>query len=212
MKRNISIIAALIAVGALGWALFKNDILPLPITDGTPNENLVVPAGPIKIGESVTLSGVTITPLSVTEESRCPIDYRCIQAGTVKVSTRIKSSSASVTQEIELNKPATVGENIITLTSVTPYPKGGTSIAPSDYRFEYGVKNKISSPISSGKCYIGGCSAQICSDQEGVASTCEFRAEYACYQGATCERQSNGQCGWTETSKLLQCLANPPAL
>lgn len=59
---------------------------------------------------------------------------------------------------------------------------------------------------NSGKCYIGGCSSQICSDQEGVASTCEYREEYACYQSATCERQSNGQCGWTETSALRECL------
>jgi hypothetical protein len=55
-------------------------------------------------------------------------------------------------------------------------------------------------------CYRGGCSGQICSDQQGVASTCEYREEYACYQSATCERQANGQCGWTETEQLRMCL------
>lgn len=59
---------------------------------------------------------------------------------------------------------------------------------------------------NSGKCYIGGCSSQICSDQEGAISTCEYREEYACYQTATCERQSNGQCGWTNTPALRECL------
>lgn len=57
-------------------------------------------------------------------------------------------------------------------------------------------------------CFVGGCSGQICSDQEGVISTCEFRPEYACYQQATCERQAGGECGWTETPELDACLAD----
>lgn len=59
-----------------------------------------------------------------------------------------------------------------------------------------------------GKCYIGGCSAQVCSDTEGVPSNCEYKPEYACYKTATCERQSTGQCGWTETAELNICLNN----
>jgi hypothetical protein len=67
-------------------------------------------------------------------------------------------------------------------------------------------------PIVKGGCYVGGCSAQICSDQKDVASTCEFRPEYSCYKTATCERQANGQCGWTQTAELKACLQNPPSL
>lgn len=61
---------------------------------------------------------------------------------------------------------------------------------------------------AQGACFVGGCSGQICSDQEGVISTCEFRPEYACYQTATCERQPGGECGWTETPELDACLAD----
>ena len=63
---------------------------------------------------------------------------------------------------------------------------------------------------SAQPCYTGGCSGQYCSDHEGLISTCEFRPEYACYQTATCERQADGVCGWTETPELNACLANPP--
>lgn len=63
-------------------------------------------------------------------------------------------------------------------------------------------------PPQKGACYIGGCSGQICSDEEGVASTCEYREEYACYKTAKCERQSNGACGWTPSSTLNACLEN----
>ena len=57
-------------------------------------------------------------------------------------------------------------------------------------------------------CYVGGCSSQVCSDREGVITTCEWREEYACYQTATCEVQETGECGWTQTEELNSCLAN----
>ena len=31
-------------------------------------------------------------------------------------------------------------------------------------------------------CYKGGCSGQLCSDQDGMISTCEWTARYGCYQ------------------------------
>jgi hypothetical protein len=55
-------------------------------------------------------------------------------------------------------------------------------------------------------CMKTGCSSQICADHN-VISTCEFRPEYACYQKATCARQSDGNCGFTKTPALTECLA-----
>ncbi len=58
---------------------------------------------------------------------------------------------------------------------------------------------------ASGGCVITGCSAQVCAEEE-VITTCEFRPEYACYTNAVCEKQQNGQCGWTQSAALAQCL------
>ncbi len=55
-------------------------------------------------------------------------------------------------------------------------------------------------------CYRGGCSNQLCTDDPNAGSTCEWRAEYACYPSATCERQANGQCGFAQTPALTACL------
>jgi hypothetical protein len=63
--------------------------------------------------------------------------------------------------------------------------------------------------VADKTCYVGGCSGQICSDEEGVISTCEWQPEYACYQSARCEVQADGNCGWTQTAELQACLANP---
>ena len=56
-------------------------------------------------------------------------------------------------------------------------------------------------------CQPTGCSGQVCSDQD-VMTTCEFREEYACFRSARCERQVDGECGWTETAEYKQCLSN----
>lgn len=62
--------------------------------------------------------------------------------------------------------------------------------------------------VAQPPCVKTGCSGQICADSQRF-STCEFRPEYACYQSAACERQTNGACGFTSTPALTSCLANP---
>ncbi len=56
-------------------------------------------------------------------------------------------------------------------------------------------------------CVRAGCSDQLCVEEGmDIASTCEWRPVYECYQQATCERQENGQCGFTPTHELVECL------
>jgi len=66
---------------------------------------------------------------------------------------------------------------------------------------------RVPSGAVEAECHPTGCSGQICSDQD-VITTCEYRDEYACYETATCERQPEGNCGWTPTEELEQCLAS----
>jgi hypothetical protein len=57
----------------------------------------------------------------------------------------------------------------------------------------------------AGACIRTGCSGQICADGEMI-TTCEWRPEYDCYRAASCERQADGACGWTDTPELAACL------
>jgi hypothetical protein len=61
------------------------------------------------------------------------------------------------------------------------------------------------SPQNPKPCFKTGCSGQVCADEE-VVTTCEFKPEYECYKRAKCERQANGQCGFTDTPELRRCL------
>lgn len=58
------------------------------------------------------------------------------------------------------------------------------------------------------ECKPTGCSGEICSDKDEV-SICIIRTEDGCYENAKCERQSNGECGWTQTEELKSCLQKP---
>ncbi len=60
------------------------------------------------------------------------------------------------------------------------------------------------------ECIRVGCSGEICvaADEAPIATSCELVPGAACYQGAACETQASGRCGWTETPTLTQCLSN----
>lgn len=68
-------------------------------------------------------------------------------------------------------------------------------------------------PQAASDCITTGCSGTICAAPgKDVMTTCEMKAEYACYQTAVCARQAGGECGWTQTPELAACIANPPPL
>jgi len=69
--------------------------------------------------------------------------------------------------------------------------------------------------LQTNGCAVAGCSGQLCvsADEAGtIVTTCEYRAEYACYAEASCEPQADGQCGWTSSPELQRCLVNPPLI
>ncbi|HEY4488937.1 MAG TPA: hypothetical protein VJA87_00410 [Candidatus Paceibacterota bacterium] len=154
-------------------------------------------------------NGLSIRVASILEDSRCPEDVQCIQAGTVRLSVRIRSAMGVSTNEFTLGTSVTTEAEEITLSSVAPGKLAGQSVKDDDYRFTFEVKQR---KLPNGQCFVGGCSAQLCTDDPDAVSTCEYRAEYACYKTAKCKRQDNGECGWTETSELRSCLRNPPEL
>lgn len=158
----------------------------------------------LSLGEAARFPGLTITPLSVTEDSRCAQGVQCIWAGTVRVSVRIAAGAGTNTQTLTLGEPFTTEAETITLTNVQP-TKLQTETPATSYRLTFTVQK-----ANTARCYVGGCSSQLCTDQPGAISTCEYTASYGCYRTATCERQPSGSCGWTQTAALKACLANPP--
>jgi len=61
------------------------------------------------------------------------------------------------------------------------------------------------SDSSTKACKRTGCGGELCIDEDFII-TCEYLSEFDCYKNAECKRQTDGQCGWTESSALTQCL------
>ena len=60
-------------------------------------------------------------------------------------------------------------------------------------------------------CVQVGCNGEVCTDAgraSSIITTCEAKPVYQCYEGAACERQANGQCGFTLSPEAKACVAS----
>ncbi len=89
--------------------------------------------------QRILTNGMHITPLEVVNDSRCPIDVQCIQAGTVTVRALIEVGTNSETVTLTLNKATTFVGKRITLVSATPAKSSKQVILPTDYKLGFEV-------------------------------------------------------------------------
>jgi hypothetical protein len=106
---------------------------------GAPTSSVPYQTGLMQLGTTYPIDTVKVTPLSVTEDSRCPQGVQCIQAGTVKVSVKIAYGIYSTTQTFTLGVPQSAYGYTAELKSVQPAKQQGTVIKSSDYRFVFVV-------------------------------------------------------------------------
>lgn len=92
--------------------------------------------GVARLGETTYVDGPLVTPLSVIEDSRCPIDVQCIWAGRVILHVRV---SGHQTLDLTLGEPQQVADGALTLVSVMPdrVARVNQEIDPADYRFGF---------------------------------------------------------------------------
>jgi len=83
------------------------------------------------------VGNIIITPVEVIEDSRCPIDAVCIQAGTVRLRARIVNTGNPSEQIFTLGRELHIGIQTITLLDVKPAPKSTDPIKPADYVFTF---------------------------------------------------------------------------
>lgn len=67
------------------------------------------------------------------------------------------------------------------------------------------------------QCQIGGCSRQICAnvlrkEDDGIATTCEYKNYYECFKISNCVvNKSSNACGWEQSPGFLSCLKEKKA-
>ena len=131
-------------------------VTPFPTITTMNNEITLAP------DQAATLTGtdLTITFYSVISDERCPVEVECAASGPVTVSLSVKQGDGkssdftlqtftdqngrSPNVEFEgVTNRAEVGNYVIQIISVTPYPQNLTAkIDPSEYRLSLLVSNK----------------------------------------------------------------------
>lgn len=94
------------------------------------------------INQKVSALGVSVTPIEVLEDSRCPEGVQCIWAGTVRIRATLSSGMGTASQEFKLNESVTTEAETITLVDVTPKKDKSTTTKPGDYRFVFVIEKR----------------------------------------------------------------------
>ena len=86
--------------------------------------------GLARIGEATRIGALVVTPRSVLEDSRCPINARCIWAGRVIVRTEIAGAGWRETLNLTLGERVATHGTTLGLTSVEPGKMAGAQPTP----------------------------------------------------------------------------------
>jgi hypothetical protein len=90
------------------------------------------------LGERVYVDGPYVTPLEVLEDSRCPMNARCVWAGRTRLTVKIDLGSRSETREISSEQPIQVADGQLSLVEVQPDLMAGEQPTPQKpYRFGF---------------------------------------------------------------------------
>ena len=93
------------------------------------------------MGETAYVGGPLVTPLAVVEDSRCPVNVRCIWAGRLVVRVAIRGHSGGdswkMRRDLTLGAPHQVADGALTLAAAIPGRMAGTELRPADYRFTF---------------------------------------------------------------------------
>jgi len=115
--------------------------LILPLLAAAPAACVTTPtavAGPTAgLGETATVQGLRVRPLRLVEDSRCPINARCVWAGRVVLRTEVRGAAGDVTYDLILGEPVTHAGGRLALVAVEPGRVAGTGTEPGAYRFTF---------------------------------------------------------------------------
>ena len=93
------------------------------------------------LGQKVRVGDLAVTPLSVVEDSRCPINARCVWAGRLVVRTQIDGMAAEGnwrdTADMRLGETFGTHGRVIALVSGEPGKTAERETPPEAYRFVY---------------------------------------------------------------------------
>ncbi len=104
-----------------------------------------VPAAPLsptaELGQAAAVGSLRVRPLHIVEDSRCPINARCVWAGRLILRAEIRGSGWRETRDLTLGEPLAGVDGKLTLVIVEPGKLAGSE-KPLPYKFTFAFTAK----------------------------------------------------------------------
>ncbi|MDP3783182.1 MAG: hypothetical protein Q8Q79_09705 [Sphingopyxis sp.] len=92
----------------------------------------------VALGQKAYADGPIIQPVEVIEDSRCPMNARCVWAGRVRVKMLwIRGNGEKQPFEVTLGESTPIADGSIALEAVRPDKVTNVELKAEDYRFSF---------------------------------------------------------------------------
>ena len=126
--QNALSIAALSIGAALTLSACATTGSATPLPDGSD----------VALGQRAYVDGPIVQPIEVLEDSRCPMNARCVWAGRVRVKMIWwRGNGEKQPFEVTLGESTPLADGAIRLESVRPEKMTNVTLKPADYRFSF---------------------------------------------------------------------------
>ena len=126
--QNLTRLAMPVALTGLALSACATTSARPPLTD----------ASDVALGQTAYADGPIIQPVAVLEDSRCPMNARCIWGGRVRVQMLwIRGNGEKQPFEVTLGEATPLADGSITLEAVRPDRVTNVELKPQDYRFSF---------------------------------------------------------------------------
>ncbi|WP_338425542.1 hypothetical protein [Sphingopyxis kveilinensis] len=92
----------------------------------------------VALGQKAYVDGPIVEPVAIVEDSRCPMNARCVWAGRARVKMLWhRGNGEKQTFDVTLGEPTPLADGQFTLESVRPERRTDVTLKPADYRFSF---------------------------------------------------------------------------
>lgn len=90
-------------------------------------------------GQAAMVGPLRVTPLKLLEDSRCPINVRCVWAGRLILRTSIRGPNIRETRDLTLGEPQAIAGGKLSLVAAEPGKLAGAEGNPPASRFTFEI-------------------------------------------------------------------------
>lgn len=137
-KKGTLITAGILVIVIIVLGVFVQTKVNAPEVPG--NANATSTEITLGVGQTGMFRDLSITAKSILQDSRCPIDVECIQAGSITVNVSLKSGGQTGTQNIASNGAAySFAGYKISISKVDPPRMSKVEISPDAYHITFHI-------------------------------------------------------------------------